>query len=553
MNASARGRRIVAMLVLAPFVGFFVVAAIWVQSRLAPLPSGELSSLHFPEPIELTVGGQPVRVSRFVLNIDRRTLTLERDELAFNDYGDATRTGGEKPIALPVSMEREWIFDRFEIVPPRRFDQRLRLVAHKGNPNNFRLIIVSGTRLSRIIDLRPPEVIPDEFGDWPQADTFQFKSMSYGPQRHDYSGLGVSGSLAKGGQISYDPNYYHFTPEGDVTGSTLLGFESPKVRFQPLAPDPSGRGRRAFELIVKPPELAGAGDERAPILDGQHILVLGPTELSEHRMIVRKEGRPVQIMRLINRERDHFRSSLRSRLNRLPDHDRTMFRELGAHRSFGVYFSADPREDPNGHITALYGLGGDLAKVDAILAQLPHLTELGFRDAKVPASGLASLERLRKLRSVSFQSCSISDEGLRSIGLAFGLKNLSVSESEGFTSAGLGHLGKLEELNGLIIRREGNPKDGPPLAEGLKHLVKLKSLSSLNLTGQHVTDEGLASIGKLPALATLELSGALLTDAGLNHLVGMKHLTRLILHGPTGITPKGFAEFRAKMPLTLFP
>lgn len=548
MNASARGRRIVAGILLGSVASSFLVAAIWVQRRIAPLPTGELSSLHFPEPIELTISGSTVRVSRFVLNIDRRSLTLERDELAFNDYGDATRTGGEKPIVLAVSLEREWIFDRFEIVPPRRFDQRLRLAVVKGNPNNFRLIILAGTRLSRIIDLRPPEVIPDEFGDWPQADTFHFNSISYGSQRHNYSGLGVSGSLGKGGQVSYDPNSYHFTPEGDVTGSTLLGFESPKVRFQPLGPDPSGRSRRAFELIVKPPELAGAGDERAPILDGQHILVLGPTELSEHRMIVRKEGRPVQIMRLINRERDHFRS-IRSRFDRLPDVDREKFFELGTHGSFGAYFSSDPQ----GNITALYGVGGDLAKVDGILAQLPHLTELGFRDAKVPASGLASLERLRKLRSVSFQSCSISDEGLRSIGLAFGLKNLSISESEGFTSAGLAHLGELEELNGLIIRREGDPKEGPPLAEGLKHLVKLKSLSGLNLTGQHVTDEGLASIGKLPALATLELSGALLTDAGLNHLVGMKHLTRLILHGPTGITPKGFTEFRAKMPLTLFP
>lgn len=551
MNTSARGRRIV-LLVFLGSLGLSGVATFqWVGRKLPPLavmPSGEIASVHFPVPVELSVNGKPFPVSRFVLNLDRRMLRLERDELSFNDYGDATRTGGEPPLELPVSLEREWPSNRFAVVPPCRFDQNLRLVVFPGNPNNFRLIVVSGNNL-RIIDLRPPQTIPDEFGDWPQGDTFKFKSMSYGLERHGYNGLDVDGSLPTGGRVGYDPNGYMFTPEGDVTGSTLLGWSPTRVTFRPLGADPAALGRRAFELLPKLRNVDDTEWPRAQNLKDQHILVLGPTELSEHRLVVLNDGRVVQIMRLSNRERDHFRDSLRNRLRDLTDRDRLLFQELGKHRCFGVCFESGTRDDPkNGHITSLSWLNGDLAKVDATLAQLPHLVSINFRDATLPPEGMPSLQRLTKLWSVSFIDCTITDETLRSVGQATGLKEVYLSNVKGFGSAGVAHLGALRDLQSLNIYRHEDVSEAPLIDDGLKGFVGMKSLTTLILNGQNVSDAGLEHIGKIHSLTRLEVSGASITDAGLKHLEQLPNLPTLHLSNAPGVTPKGWASFHATRP-----
>src|SRR5262245_9125699 len=95
-SAKARGAVIVTLLI-AIMVG--IGTAVWWFARKRPvLPQDEFATLHLADPIELTDGDTKYRVTRVVVNFKKETITLERDELAFDDYGDATRIGGDDPL-----------------------------------------------------------------------------------------------------------------------------------------------------------------------------------------------------------------------------------------------------------------------------------------------------------------------------------------------------------------------------------------------------------------------------------------------------------------------
>jgi len=286
MNASAvmRGRIVRGVGLL--FLALVVVVWVGVSSQLTALPRRELSSVHLADPVEVQLGGETIRVTRFVLHPANRILILEQDELTFNDYGDATRVGGNAPRELWVNFGRKGFSDRFVITTSERLSPRPVLALEKNAENMARLYVTH-----RILDLRGSEVIPDGFGDRPQDDTFRFQTIV----THDTGlhGLGVSGSLSDGGFLGIDPNRYG--------SGTLLASIPAEVTFKPLGPGPLNRGRRAFELVSK--EVADAEKDkrrfpRREVRLGEWILVLGPTELSEHRLLFKENGEVRQVLRL---------------------------------------------------------------------------------------------------------------------------------------------------------------------------------------------------------------------------------------------------------------
>lgn len=141
MTSSATARRRLGALTV--FALAVCIGAAWwfVGPRREAASKGEFATLHLADPIELTDGDTTHRVTRVVVNFDTETLTLERDELTFDDYGDATRTGGLAPLVLSVQLPRERVADLFrravpglyEVVPERRFRQHLR-VARADEP-----------------------------------------------------------------------------------------------------------------------------------------------------------------------------------------------------------------------------------------------------------------------------------------------------------------------------------------------------------------------------------------------------------------------------------
>lgn len=306
MPALRTTRRVLVVVASQALVAGIGPAAWWLGRRLPrpadgpgepPIPPAVgLATLYLATPVELTVAGETVWVSRFVLDRDRGLLTLERDELEFNDYGDATRTGGPRPLALRVDLrwkER----NRWEVAPATPVHPRLRFVepADLGNPPRLILFERRGDHdyPRRILDLRDPNVVPDQLRDRPVPDRFSFTGLEPRPSRgRGLYLIKLSGSPAAGGRLEHDPNHIHFHPDGSVGGSTLMAGRPVPIAFRPLGPDPAGRGRRAFELVVG--DAAGKG----PPAPHAHILVLGPTDRSEHRLVVKSGGQVMDTLSL---------------------------------------------------------------------------------------------------------------------------------------------------------------------------------------------------------------------------------------------------------------
>ena len=82
---------------------------------------------------------------------------------------------------------------------------------------------------------------------------------------------------------------------------------------------------------------------------------------------------------------------------------------------------------------------------------------------------------------------------------------------------------------------------------GLKELVGLTQLQSLNLYTTQVTDAGLKELAGLIQLQTLNLDGTWVTDAGLKELAGLTQLQSLILHR-TRVTLAGVQKLRKALP-----
>lgn len=224
----------------------------------------------------------------------------------------------------------------------------------------------------QILELRGPSIVPDEIGDEPQPDRFAFGAL--GP--HESNGgprlcqFGVSGSLALGGQLSIDRNACSFSPDGRVSGSTCMYFPPTEVTFKPLGADPTNRGRRAFELVPSNPAAPQTPK------DGPFILVLGPTELSEHRLVIKRDGRVRQVLSLRNTDRDNHLYQLR-KLDGVPADERQAFRELGRAGNYRAVVEAN-----NGHVVALYWLEGSPTKLAPLLARFPRLTYRQFSKAE---------------------------------------------------------------------------------------------------------------------------------------------------------------------------
>lgn len=83
--------------------------------------------------------------------------------------------------------------------------------------------------------------------------------------------------------------------------------------------------------------------------------------------------------------------------------------------------------------------------------------------------------------------------------------------------------------------------------EELRHLRRLKSLTSLCLSGTAIDDTGLAHLAGLDALSQLDLRHTQVTDAGLEHLAGLARLDSLDTFG-TRVTYAGLARLERRIP-----
>lgn len=213
------------------------------------------------------------------------------------------------------------------------------------------------------------------------------------------------------------------------------------------------------------------------------------------------------------------------------------------------------------------------------LRGLTRLEDLYIRDAyDVSDAGMAHLEGLGNLKSISIYGSKVTDAGLLRLAQLHRMKHLYLS-GHPFSDRGLAAVESMERLTSVWV---GGRPDAPSritdegLAvvadlddleelglccsqvtdEGLRHLANLRKLRKLQLSDCAITDEGLAHIAHLDNLEWLLLSGTRVSDAGLQHLTGLKKLSRLDLPdgrrpGEGRVTAEAKQEFAVSMPTTL--
>jgi RNA polymerase sigma factor (sigma-70 family) len=139
------------------------------------------------------------------------------------------------------------------------------------------------------------------------------------------------------------------------------------------------------------------------------------------------------------------------------------------------------------------------------------------------------------LRTEGIAELEITDAGLKELVGLENLQSLDVHSSK-VTDAGLRELAALKSLQTLDVA-------GAQVTDvGVKELAGVKSLKNLRLSGaRKVTDAGVKALVALENLQTLDLERTHVTDAGLKDLAGLTNLQVLNLTG-TKVTDSGLFE-----------
>jgi Leucine-rich repeat (LRR) protein len=168
----------------------------------------------------------------------------------------------------------------------------------------------------------------------------------------------------------------------------------------------------------------------------------------------------------------------------------------------------------------------------ARVADLSRLRELRLDFIAAPASGLAQLRRLSKLKRFSFISLNRAEVDLAFVKGMTDLEELRLMYIP-VTDRVLEHVSHLPRFERLIGEAQ-NVTDA-----GLRQLSRSKSLRALDLGGSKVTD--LAPIRDLVNLESLILASTPITDAGLAPLAGFQRLKSLDLGRCLAIHDAGLA------------
>ena len=167
------------------------------------------------------------------------------------------------------------------------------------------------------------------------------------------------------------------------------------------------------------------------------------------------------------------------------------------------------------------------------LSRLVNLRNLTLRGSKITADGLVSLEAMSQLEDLYIETARDLDRrAFERIGRVQSLSRLALREGR-FCDADLAPLEALTNLQELRLYETGNVTG--TFAIHLGGLSHLRTLSP----GMRITDDGLACIAKLSGLLELYLEGPF-TDAGLKHLGKLKNLTTLFV-GSEQVTAEGVA------------
>jgi hypothetical protein len=172
------------------------------------------------------------------------------------------------------------------------------------------------------------------------------------------------------------------------------------------------------------------------------------------------------------------------------------------------------------------------------LAPLTDLTHLSFGSnmfgSDLSDRGLTRVGDLASLETLLLPCPRLTDVGIASLERVTRLKSLSLSRT-GVTLAGLRRLAPLEGLVYIDV----------PEAVGLEYVGLFPRLETVYDFG--ATDPELDYLGSLPRLKVLGIESSAVTDSGGRFLARLTTLQQLYLY-QTKITEAGFSELRRALP-----
>ena len=165
---------------------------------------------------------------------------------------------------------------------------------------------------------------------------------------------------------------------------------------------------------------------------------------------------------------------------------------------------------------------------------MPALTEVSYKDMRgVGARGMTALASLRRLDTLHLAFAEV-DDSLEKLAASRSLRQLVLLRAT-VTDARAASIAKIRTLRVLALSYT-------PITDGaLAHLSSLPQLTTLELVNTRVTDDGVKALGHLKTLTDLDLTDTAIGDGALEALIELPKLTSLVLRG-TKVTDAGAAK-----------
>lgn len=165
-----------------------------------------------------------------------------------------------------------------------------------------------------------------------------------------------------------------------------------------------------------------------------------------------------------------------------------------------------------------------------------------WKAEKITDAGIKHLADLKKLQSVSLDHSQIGDGALEVFARLPSLNQLSLQGSA-FSDEGLKYLAGMKQLRALLIGMNRKPVTDA----GVKHLVGLTMLQTLDLQGANLSDEAVDSLAMLTKLQSLWLQNTHITDRGMKRLSELPNLKTLSISS-TALSQQAREEVKKRRP-----
>ncbi len=168
------------------------------------------------------------------------------------------------------------------------------------------------------------------------------------------------------------------------------------------------------------------------------------------------------------------------------------------------------------------------------LKGMPALTEISYKDMRgVGVRGMAALATLRRLDTLHFAFAQV-DESIEKLAASRSLRQLVLLRAT-VDDSRAAQIAKIRSLRVLALSYT------PVGDAALAHVANLPNLEALELVNTRVSDSGLKALAQAKALTALDLTDTAAGDDGLEALLDLPKLASLVLRG-TKVTDAGAAK-----------